>query len=226
MNSNPSSSTLKVLGCVPSLLNILFELAHESRGIKEFIILKNMPVEIKEEYVHCADWNVTTINCYESECKSSEKDLYAFSVVGVKSKEKVFAAFRAESPLEKEQFINLIHPTSYVSRSVNLNHGLQLEPLSTIAACTTIGFGVNIKRNSTIGHHCRIDDFVTINPGVTLSSHVKVGKNTMLGSGTIVKDDITIGENSIIGAGSVVVKDIPPNVIAYGNPCKAQKQNG
>lgn len=31
---------------------------------------------------------------------------------------------------------------------------------------------------------------------------------------------VTIGENSVIGAGSVVTRDIPPNMLAYGSPCR------
>lgn len=37
---------------------------------------------------------------------------------------------------------------------------------------------------------------------------------------------ITIGENSVIGAGSVVTNDIPPNVVAYGVPCRVIRKIG
>lgn len=33
-----------------------------------------------------------------------------------------------------------------------------------------------------------------------------------------------VGENSVIVAGSVVTKDIPPNVIAFGVPCKVHRE--
>lgn len=154
------------------------------------------------------DWEIEFSNYYESTRNFNVNELFTLSVVGTKSKK-----------MDNKQFINLIHPTSYISKSVKLNYGLQLEPLSTIAACTSIGFGVNIKRNCNIGHHCEINDFVTINPGVTMSSFVKIKENTMIGSGTSIKDNITIGRNTIIGVGSVVVKDIPDGCIAYGNPC-------
>ena len=171
------------------------------------------------------EWNVEFVENYKSGILLSPNDFYALSVVGIKSKEIVYNEFKKSIQMENQQFINLIHPTSYISRSVKLNYGLQLEPLSTVAACTTIGFGVNIKRNCNIGHHCDIKDFVTINPGVTLSGYVKIGNNTMIGSGVSVKDGITIGKNTIIGVGSVVVKDIPDNSIAYGNPCTVHRSN-
>jgi acetyltransferase-like isoleucine patch superfamily enzyme len=44
-----------------------------------------------------------------------------------------------------------------------------------------------------------------------------------IGGGVSIMPGVTIGENSVIGAGSVITKDIPPNVVAYGNPCKVIK---
>ena len=32
-------------------------------------------------------------------------------------------------------------------------------------------------------------------------------------------------DDTVIGAGSVVTRDVPPNSIAYGNPCKVAKAN-
>lgn len=219
------NTVLNVLGCVPSLLNILFELACESRSIRNFDILLNIPVDISDEFMPSADWQVTTIPVYDRHDHIPESDLFAFSVVGTQSKEIVYNFFRQLYRLETCQFMNLIHPSSYISRSVTLDHGLQVEPLSVVSSCTTLEFGINVKRGCNIGHHCTIGRFSTINPGVTISSHVHVGNNTMIGSGTTVKDGIHIGQNTIIGAGSVVVRDIPDNVIAFGNPCRPQKPN-
>ena len=35
---------------------------------------------------------------------------------------------------------------------------------------------------------------------------------------------VTIGDNSVIGAGSVVTRDIPANVVAFGVPCRVQRE--
>jgi sugar O-acyltransferase (sialic acid O-acetyltransferase NeuD family) len=218
------SNKINILGCVPALLNVLFELAMESKGIKSFLVLKNIPIETYDLFTPLDDWEIEFSNYFESIRDFNTNEYFALSVVGTKSKKKVYDYFKKQIKMDDQKFINLIHPTSYISKSVNLNYGLQLEPQSTIAACTSIGFGVNIKRNSNIGHHCEINDFVTINPGVTLSSFVKVNENTMIGSGVSIKDGITIGRNTIVGVGSVVVNDIPDNCIAYGNPCIIQKR--
>jgi len=217
------NAILNMLGCVPPLLNIQMELADEAQNIKNFRILKNIPVVINEHFIPDKEWQIEVFSCYETEDYSEFHGPYAFSVVGGQSKEAVYSAFKKMILLKNEEFLNLIHPTSYVSRSVNLDFGLQVEPLSAIGACTSLGFGVNIRRSCSIGHHCILDDFVTLNPGVTLSGFVEVGKHSEIGSGASVKDNISIGSNSIIGAGSVVVRDIPPNSIAYGNPCRVRR---
>ncbi|TYA84265.1 acetyltransferase [Seonamhaeicola marinus] len=220
------NKALHVLGCVPMGLNILFEIAEAAKGINSFKVYKNMPTsDIYEAFKPQENWKVEIYDQGIEDLVFTKQAFLAFSVVGVKSKEKVYKWFKKQTNIEKSQFVNLIHPMSYVSKSVQLNDGLQIEPQCTIAACAKIGFGVNIKRNSSIGHHCQIDDFVTINPGVTISSYVKIGSNTMIGSGVTIKNNTTIGNNCIIGVGSVVVKDIPSNSIAYGNPCKVHKQN-
>lgn len=55
---------------------------------------------------------------------------------------------------------------------------------------------------------------------------VRIGKNVWIGAGSIVLPGVTIGDNSVIGAGSVVTKDVPSNVVAFGNPCRVQREIG
>ena len=215
---------LNVLAFFPERLNMLMELADESVGIRSFTILKNMPEENAEFYRPNDNYQVMMFDCYEEQCDINPYDYFALGVIGVESKELVYKNFKKQIGMGDEQFINLIHPTSYISKSASLGYGLQVEVLSSISVLTTIGFGVNIKRNCNIGHHCSIGDYVTINPGVNVSGFVNVGNNTMIGAGTTIKDGLTIGKNSLIGSGSNVVKDIPDNCVAYGSPCIAMRE--
>jgi sugar O-acyltransferase (sialic acid O-acetyltransferase NeuD family) len=141
------------------------------------------------------------------------------------NKAPVFEAFVTSSGLDKACFANVIHPTAYVSPSLEMDHGILIEPGVIISAQSQIGFGVTIKRGCLIGHHNTIGDFTDINPGVVLSGGVNIGRGCILGSGTVVMHKITIGDNCYIGAGSVLTRDVPPNSIAYGNPCKVAKPN-
>ena len=55
---------------------------------------------------------------------------------------------------------------------------------------------------------------------------VYIGENCWIGAGSIILPGVTIGDNTVIGAGSVVTKDIPANVVAFGNPCRVQREIG
>lgn len=55
---------------------------------------------------------------------------------------------------------------------------------------------------------------------------VHIGRNCWIGAGVLIMPGVTIGDNVVIGAGSVVTKDIPSNVLAFGSPCKVQREIG
>ena len=55
---------------------------------------------------------------------------------------------------------------------------------------------------------------------------VHIGRNCWIGAGVLIMPGVTIGDNTVIGAGSVVTKDIPANVLAFGSPCKVQREIG
>lgn len=53
---------------------------------------------------------------------------------------------------------------------------------------------------------------------------VHIGNNVWIATDAIICPGVTIGDNSVIGAGSVVTKNIPPNVLAYGVPCRVIRE--
>ncbi len=59
---------------------------------------------------------------------------------------------------------------------------------------------------------------------LTSTKPVVIGDNVWIGGNTVIFPGVTIGHNVTIGAGSVVTKNIPDNVLAFGNPCKVQKE--
>jgi len=105
-----------------------------------------------------------------------------------------------------------------------------------------IGDNVFINSNCVILDVCRIalGSNSWIGPGVhiyagdhpldwqkrrqrQLGRAIDIGKDCWLGGGVLVLPGVTIGERSVIGAGSVVTRNIPPNVIAFGNPCRVRR---
>jgi len=58
---------------------------------------------------------------------------------------------------------------------------------------------------------------------LTSTKPVIIGDNVWIGGNSVILPGVTIGNNVTIGAGSVVTKSLPDNVLAFGNPCKIQK---
>jgi maltose O-acetyltransferase len=61
-------------------------------------------------------------------------------------------------------------------------------------------------------------------PYRTQALPIRIGDNVWIGAGTIVMPGVTIGDGTTIGAGSLVTKDIPASVLAFGQPCRVQRQ--
>lgn len=146
-----------------------------------------------------------------------------FGIAGPKNKFFVHQDFKAY--LKDDDYENIIAQSSVISESSLLNRGVLVDHQCVVSSQTRIGFGVTIKRGAKIGHHNNIGDFTDINPGVLTSGSVTIEGGCEIGTGAIVKNNVTIGKNSLVGMGSVVTKNIPPNSIAYGNPCKVVKDN-
>ena len=83
-------------------------------------------------------------------------------------------------------------------------------------------FGPNVTIVTT-GHPIRPDLRLQ---EAQYSLPVHIGRNVWLGAGVTVLPGVSIGENSVIGAHSLVTHDIPPNMVAYGDPCKPVRSIG
>ncbi|MBE6835275.1 MAG: sugar O-acetyltransferase [Ruminococcaceae bacterium] len=81
-------------------------------------------------------------------------------------------------------------------------------------------FGPNVTL-ATAGHPIRPD---LRSKAYQYNAEIHIGNNVWIGANSVVVPGVTIGDNTVIGAGSVVTKDIPANSVAYGNPCRVQRQ--
>jgi acetyltransferase-like isoleucine patch superfamily enzyme len=106
---------------------------------------------------------------------------------------------------------------------VQHKENLKLGEKTDIGAFTYINAknGVTIEDDVEIGSHCSIYSSSTIDKK---EGPVILKKNCKIGSHSLVMPGVTIGENSIVGAFSFVTEDIPPNVIAFGVPCRVFKK--
>lgn len=61
-------------------------------------------------------------------------------------------------------------------------------------------------------------------PYRTQAAPIRIGDNCWIGAGTLVMPGVTIGDNVTIGAGSIVTRNIPSGVLAFGQPCRVQRE--
>ncbi len=145
-----------------------------------------------------------------------EGDSFICSIANPTDKMRICTALRDKGA----QFMNLIHPSAFVSPDAELGVGLIAFPNAFISTQTTIGDFVTLNVAATIGHdavlaqgctlsaHCDITGFVTLERGVFMGTHAAVlpGK--------------TVGEFAKIGAGSVVMRDVLAKHTVFGVPAK------
>lgn len=61
-------------------------------------------------------------------------------------------------------------------------------------------------------------------PYRTRAAPIRIGANAWIGAGTLIMPGVTIGDDVTIGAGSIVTRDIPSGVLAFGQPCRVQRE--
>lgn len=118
----------------------------------------------------------------------------------------------------------LIHPNAVISPGANIGQGCVIMAGVIVNTDSQIKEGVILNSGSIVEHECHVGEFAHISPGVAIARKVNIERLAHIGIGTNIIQNVTIGHDSVIGAGSVVVSDILPNSVAYGVPCKVQKQ--
>lgn len=133
-----------------------------------------------------------------------------------------------------------IHITSpfYCDYGTNIHIGnnTEINHNCVFLDCNTITIGENVLiapsvQIYTVFHpikaserSCPSSDNEGFAYGINQAFAIKIGNNVWIGGGSIILPGVEIGDNTTIGAGSVVTKSIPPNVLAFGNPCRVIRE--
>ena len=116
------------------------------------------------------------------------------------------------------EFVTAVHPSSTMSRSVDLGPGALVMARCYVGLNTRVGEGAVIATNSIFEHDGVMGDYSTLGAGSTTGGHVTLGVGTAVCLDVTVIHGISIGEQTVVGAGATVIRDLPPNVVAYGSP--------
>lgn len=151
-----------------------------------------------------------------NEIKSKNDYVYFIGVGEPNARYSYFHLLREQ----KLTIINIIDPTSIISRNVELGEGIYIGKMCIVNSDSKLCDGVVINTRSLIEHGNVIGFCSNIATNVVLNGDVKVGDRTFVGSSTVVNGQITIGSHSIIGSGSVVIRNIVDNVVVAGSPTR------
>lgn len=119
---------------------------------------------------------------------------------------------------KRKQILNVIHPTSSISKTCIMGIGNFISKNVSINPLVKIGDLCIINTGAIIEHECEIGNAVHIAPGAVLTGNVSIGDLTFIGANAVIKQGVRVGKNVVIGAGAVVLKDIEDNQRIVGNP--------
>lgn len=163
---------------------------------------------------------------YQTQCLEK---LYDFNNTRPSEKEKrqamlkdMFAEIGEECYIEPPFHANFGGAHVHFGSHIYANFGLTLVDDTHIYVGDYTMFGPNVVV-ATAGHPIEPN---MRQAGYQYNAPITIGKNCWIGAGVLIMPGITIGDNVVIGAGSIVTKDIPPNVIAFGNPCSIRREVG
>ena len=115
------------------------------------------------------------------------------------------------------------HPSALVDSTVRLGRGTVVLHRAVIQPDCRVGDHAIVNTAATVDHDCVLGDFSHVAPGTHLSGAVTLGNGVMLGIGAVVTPGRRIGDATIVGAGAVLASHLPPGVVAYGVPARAQR---
>ncbi len=112
-------------------------------------------------------------------------------------------------------FLNLIHPTAYVSPTAKIGEGVVIGPMANIGPNVEIGDFTLLNSRCSLGHDTKIGSFNFISPNVCFSGFTEIGDNNLFGINSATIPGIKVGNNNKIMAGMVLDKNVGDNEVVF-----------
>lgn len=148
--------------------------------------------------------------------KISKNAVYAFAIADIPFKIKTTERFIRDGA----EFINLIHPSAVIGRTVKMGNGNIISPRVTITANVDLGNFIRIGGGTSIGHDVKIGDYSTISGTCGINGYAELGQGVFLGSHAVICPHAKIGAYASVGAGTVVLRRVKPDTSVFGNPAR------
>jgi len=146
-------------------------------------------------------------------------DNIVIAIADYKLRNKIYLALRDKGV----NFMNIIHKSSFISRSSSIGDGSIVCPFVTLTSNIKIGRNFQANIYSYVAHDCIIGNNVTFAPSVKCNGNVVIEDDVYIGTGVIIHQGkpnkpLKIGKGAVIAAGAVVTKSVPVGKVMFGNP--------
>lgn len=121
-------------------------------------------------------------------------------------------------------WINCIHPRSYIAPTATIGYGNIICYGAFINSDTILGNFNLVNTYSIIEHDCCTGNYNHFAPKTTLCGNITVGNTNMVGVGSSIIPGKKIGNLNTIGAGSVVITNVTDDNTIVGIPGKVIKK--
>lgn len=151
-----------------------------------------------------------------SDHKISKNAVYAFAIADIPFKIKTTEQFIRNGA----EFINLIHPSAVIGRTVKMGVGNIISPRVTMTANINLGNFIRVGGGTSIGHDVKIGDYSSISGTCGINGYVELGQGVFLGSHATICPHAKIGAYASVGAGTIVLRRVKAETKVFGNPAK------
>jgi len=127
---------------------------------------------------------------------------------------------RIRSLCPEFRFVNAVHPSARIGRSVQLGQGIAIMAGVSVNPGTVVKDHCFLNTNASVDHDNVLEEYSCLQPNAVTGGNVRLGAFSAVSMGATVIQGVRIGSHTVIGAGSTVLSDIPDRVVAYGTPCR------
>jgi sugar O-acyltransferase (sialic acid O-acetyltransferase NeuD family) len=116
------------------------------------------------------------------------------------------------------QFISLIHPSSFVARTVKLGRGVIVYPFATVSNEVVLGDYAKLNFYASAGHNAIIGKYCLLAPYATVNGFGVLEDEVYLSTHSTVAPVVRVGFRSKVSANSAVMKTVPAESLVHGVP--------
>ncbi len=193
--------------CYDILLDIFSDspsLAHYYQ-FKGFLAWKGYPADLKQ---------LSHLQLDESKALDVLNTHYIIGIGNPKLRKEIFEEFKSKNAT----FMNLIHPWSSISSTVEMGEGNIFQRGCTVHCNAKIGNANYLNGAVNLSHDAEIGNYNFLAPYSMVLGNSKLGSSNHLGPQSILLENAKVGDNNLLAPSSVIYKGCKNNCRMMGSP--------